>query len=335
MIVDSCLSPGGKRPAALEYLESIGVAPTQVVLIVVTHWHDDHIRGLATIVRECTSARVCLSSAFRNEEFNNFVLAFGSRRIKTSSLTLGADEMGDVLEQLLSSGRRPVMCLGSRRLLNQKTLPNGPLCEIWSLSPSDAQLSKALGSIAKQIPGLLEAKRRAPDPDHNDLSIAAWVSFGESALLLGADLEEPGPLDLGWSAVINDRERPQGRAALFKISHHGSRNGHHDLVWKDMLISDAVAVLTPYNKNVGLPTESDVQRITTLTSRAFSTSKLLPNRFRRSRSNAVQKTVDETVVRITSAQPRSGHVRVRFRPPDGTIEIAMDATACRLRNVLP
>ena len=42
VIVDSCINHEG-IPQALEYLESIGVAPAQAVdLIVATHWHDDH-----------------------------------------------------------------------------------------------------------------------------------------------------------------------------------------------------------------------------------------------------------------------------------------------------
>ena len=35
------------RPVASEYLEYIGVETDAVVLIVATHWHDDHISGLA------------------------------------------------------------------------------------------------------------------------------------------------------------------------------------------------------------------------------------------------------------------------------------------------
>ena len=47
VIVDSCITDA-REPQALDYLLSIGVDPAAAVtLIVATHWHDDHIRGMA------------------------------------------------------------------------------------------------------------------------------------------------------------------------------------------------------------------------------------------------------------------------------------------------
>ena len=46
MTVDSCLAADRSTPVAVEYLISLGVdIATQFKLIVVTHWHDDHIKG--------------------------------------------------------------------------------------------------------------------------------------------------------------------------------------------------------------------------------------------------------------------------------------------------
>ena len=50
IIVDSCINDA-REPQALEYLRAIGVEPDEAVsLIVATHWHDDHIRGMAKVV---------------------------------------------------------------------------------------------------------------------------------------------------------------------------------------------------------------------------------------------------------------------------------------------
>ena len=50
MIVDSCLARSTKEPAALDYLQEIGVdVSANVRFVVSTHWHDDHIRGLAKV----------------------------------------------------------------------------------------------------------------------------------------------------------------------------------------------------------------------------------------------------------------------------------------------
>ena len=56
IIVDSCVDEAG-HPAALNYLRQIGVdAGRSVRMIVVTHWHDDHIRGIVQVVRNCPRA---------------------------------------------------------------------------------------------------------------------------------------------------------------------------------------------------------------------------------------------------------------------------------------
>jgi glyoxylase-like metal-dependent hydrolase (beta-lactamase superfamily II) len=70
MIVDSCLNEQGTKPIALEYLESLGVdASKQVKLVLVTHWHDDHIRGVGDIVREASAARFACSAAVKTPAF--------------------------------------------------------------------------------------------------------------------------------------------------------------------------------------------------------------------------------------------------------------------------
>lgn len=56
-IVDSCINPNTKEPLAIEYLKSINVNySNDVKQIICTHWHDDHIRGLSTILELCPNA---------------------------------------------------------------------------------------------------------------------------------------------------------------------------------------------------------------------------------------------------------------------------------------
>ena len=48
VLIDSC--GRADAPVALDYLRRIDVDPSEAVrMIVATHWHDDHIRGLAEI----------------------------------------------------------------------------------------------------------------------------------------------------------------------------------------------------------------------------------------------------------------------------------------------
>ena len=69
VVVDSCLHPSTGRPAALAYLESLGVvAAESVVLVLVTHWDDDHIQGIAAVVDECRTASVACSAALGRKD---------------------------------------------------------------------------------------------------------------------------------------------------------------------------------------------------------------------------------------------------------------------------
>ena len=61
LIVDSCIDRISRTPIATKYLRDLNVSlSSSVRLFVVTHWHDDHIRGASAILGECESASVCV-----------------------------------------------------------------------------------------------------------------------------------------------------------------------------------------------------------------------------------------------------------------------------------
>ena len=73
LIADSCLEDGD--PVALRYLKQIGVDPEQIEHVVVTHWHSDHIRGIAKIYERAPNADLHCSSALNATEFKRLVKA--------------------------------------------------------------------------------------------------------------------------------------------------------------------------------------------------------------------------------------------------------------------
>ena len=79
-------------PRALRYLESIGLDPARAVaLIVATHWHDDHIRGMARLVEACDRAAFCCAGALRQEEFLAAVGALENRHLLRQRLRTSRD----------------------------------------------------------------------------------------------------------------------------------------------------------------------------------------------------------------------------------------------------
>jgi hypothetical protein len=201
-----------------------------------------------------------------------------------------------------------------------------------TLSPSDKQFEKFILELGKLAPVERAAKKRVADQDENDLSVVTLISIGDQAILLGADLTEIGDNEVGWSAIVTMPERPAQLANIFKIPHHGSANGHCQEVWEQMLIANPIAVLTPWSKNRGLPTASDVERILDLSEAAFSTS--MRPRKRAARPYSVQKQIRETVGRIRPLEAQTGFVRLRNGGAKNAAMwgIELSEQACHLRE---
>ena len=303
MIVDSCVD-SERNPRALGYLESIGVDPAAVFLIVATHWHDDHMRGLAKLVEVCTNAEFCCASALGEKEF--LAAVGGLERHHFSNSRSGVKEIYNVFSVLESRGSVPNYAIANR------TIFRAGHREVLSLSPSDEAFQTFLREIGRLFPGLGETKRRIRSTSPNDLSVVLWVRVGDNILLLGADLERRG-----WREILRGRALPDGRASVFKVPHHGAESAHEADAWGTLVEEAPVAILTPWHRGGGaLPTEPDMERILTFTTDAFITAE--PRRPGRSpvrRRREVERTLREAGVRLRRSVVQSGAIRLR-RPTD-------------------
>src|SRR4051812_39012644 len=72
-IVDSCRNFETGDASALDYLKTIGVSPEAVTLVLATHWHDDHIRGLSDVLRACINAQFVFSEMLKQDQFQELV----------------------------------------------------------------------------------------------------------------------------------------------------------------------------------------------------------------------------------------------------------------------
>jgi hypothetical protein len=176
----------------------------------------------------------------------------------------GVDDIDLVLKLIDDENRVVHFVTGASCVLRipGKDLSHGQDCEVWTLSPSSHELARFYTGLAAMMPATGITRPRAWSARPNDLAVVTLVRVGDVALLLGADLENASDKRLGWEAVLNHAGRPRSIAAVFKVSHHGSSNGHSDRVWKEMLFAQPIAVVTPYVclKNP-LPTTEDTKRI--------------------------------------------------------------------------
>ena len=322
VLVDSNVDKDG-NPRSLQYLESIGCDPAQsVALIVATHWHDDHIRGMEKMVKVCSSAKFCCSNVLSNDELLATISALESRHLSVAGS--GAQEIHRVLSWLLNQSSKPTLAIANRLLYAQDK------CEIWSFTPSDSAILKFMRSIGNLLPREGQGKSRIPNLYPNDAAVVLLVKVGNFAVLLGSDLERPG-----WLEILENRDRPSVKASVFKVPHHGSENANEPGVWEQMLKSKPFAALTPWHRGGHtLPRDSDVQRLLSNTNRAYSSvkkSEILSTRGRKSKM--VERTLKESAIKLYNLP--TSHSAVRLRRPlksNSDWSVEMFGSACHLKD---
>ena len=302
IIVDSCIDDAG-NPQALDYLLGMGIDPAEAVeLVVATHWHDDHIRGMNTLVDACRKAEFCCAAAFRQREFLAAVHTLDGRGSLAGGSGVG--ELQRVFTTLVEQGRTPNFVRADVRIRTTRT------CEIWSLSPHNAEFVRFLKAIASLFPKEGETKARIPDVSPNNVAVVLWIRVGETVILLGTDLAANG-----WVKIVGSKGRPQMRGTAFKVPHHGGASAHEPSVWRTMLEDDPVVVLTPWRlAGRALPTQEDMLRILSETGHAYATADpARRDRPRKRRMPAVERTIRQSDIKLRGSRPHSGGVRLRRR----------------------
>lgn len=311
--VDSSINASTGSSQVLDYLATIGVSPNSLQIIVATHWHDDHIRGLSQLIEAAPEASFVCSAAVHSKEF--YTLIASARRSMTIA-SPGIAEMARILELLEARHdnnnllQKTPIWAKENVLLYDQTVGSAAV-RLHTLSPSDWSMTRAWQSLGRLMPRPMEPKRVLPAPQSNEASVALWVVVDDICILLGADLEETASPAGGWKKVVANPLRG-GTASVFKIPHHGSKNGFNKDVWRTMLVPEPIAAIVPFrNGNVVLPTQSALKEYCALTSNLFLTAPPGTRRVRR-RSGAKSKILRASVRNLTEIFSEDGIVRLRI-----------------------
>jgi hypothetical protein len=302
----------------------MGVDPAASVShIVISHWHDDHVRGISSVVKLCSSAKVSISSALNVNEFFALAGLYDERPIPEGS---GIEELVSVLRHLVESGVAPLFVTTDRKLVQQDLNFAGTAIRVTvtALSPSDAAILQSKVAFASMFPSRGGQPSRIPSITPNQSCVAILVEIGKDILLLGSDLEAGTP-NSGWSAVLTSLAVDGRIAKVFKVPHHGGASAHDDRVWTDLLAKPPYAILTPFRTM--LPSPADIARIKTLTSLAFITGLSRGRRWRP--GGVVGDLVEAATTSIFETPPTTGQIRLRkvFDAPDWTVELLGGAQA--------
>lgn len=272
MIVDSC-QPGGKRREhpALAYLDSIGADLGRVRLLVATHWHDDHIRGLDVLAGACPNARIVLSSALHADEIPvlEVFAPVGRQVAQQDKLTSGVEMLQRVCKlaaQQPDDGTpfRLLPAAAGTPLPVPPGKDGSPARMITALSPSPLQQIKATASIRSALAqAMADGTATIPAPDRNETALVVLVRVGDASILLSADLEKETDSRLGWQAVVTEPTRTC-RAEVVKAAHHGGDSGHDDKAWPKLVHDEPLILVAPWSGGgEELPTPDDVTRMRT------------------------------------------------------------------------
>lgn len=316
IIVDSCYKSGEAEPAPLSYLRSIGVDPaTQVDLIVASHWHDDHARGLSRIMEACPSAIFSCPLAYGDKKVRMLGSLFKKRKREGKS---GMSELLRV-HGILAGRKIPPRYAQSGGELFRWPKKTGIHFDvsITALSPVDAAVKKTIQHFDSLMTDR-SVSRGLVAPAENFSAIALRLDVGaDESILLGSDLEASATY--GWAVLVADPRFAGRKAFVYKVAHHGAASGHDAGKWSNFLHSQPYAFLTPYKVGGNsLPTGDDQKRLQAHTDKGYITSDPLLRPPLRRRSAVIARTLKDAAIHMTPAETLPGHIRFRFKPGDET-----------------
>lgn len=312
VIVDSCVDStdhADRRPVAERYLRALGVdIANQVDIVVATHWHSDHVRGIGRLVEQASSAKFCCASALLHEQFLTYV-----EQLATGAAATEGAKVNDFRTAIHAAHGRGT---GVQFALGNRTLKVwGQEVVLRSLSPSDTEFGIFLQNIASQLPKHGQPKRSAPSQDQNLCAIVLQLQTPHFGVLLGADMEVHHDAGRGWNAIVSEAKNAAlPTSALWKVPHHGSINGHHDDAVSHMLNPKPISVVTPFNRLPQarkLPTEQDRQRISAYSSALYATADASRQQLKGMEASVVRG-IRESNIEIRKAGSDLGLVRCRW-----------------------
>ncbi|MCS4434209.1 MBL fold metallo-hydrolase [Aquiflexum gelatinilyticum] len=292
IVIDSCIDPYTGVSLPLNYLRDRGVDLENVKLIICTHWHDDHIGGISTLLENCPKA---FFSFGRVNDLKKFLqcVSLDYRKLKSKASNCSTLEFNKCLEIMNNSKRINKLAAIDRLLYSnpQKEF----IVEVYSLSPSDKSSNLFDLEISKLINEYGPNNRKITTYTPNDRSIVILLRFNDEIALLGSDLEVHSDPEIGWNDII-EKSVVIGKfpkASYFKIPHHGSENGYHENIWKNLIKSNPISTLTPWNRNKKLPEEKMIEKYKSLSSNLFITSPNNISNKSKKRDNKVSKVIKE------------------------------------------
>jgi beta-lactamase superfamily II metal-dependent hydrolase len=290
---------GKNNPIVLEYLKTITKCYSdKIKIIIATHWHDDHIKGLTDVAEASSNLeKICISASLTSDEF--LTLTYLEELIKNNNS--GIKEFKKLLTFLKEKRVLIPTLLSENQIVYQN---NENAIELFSLSPSNYQILNSKIHIAQQLTAAKE-RRAISKENPNNNSIVLLLKIDDQVIILGADLED------GWENVINNYSISGLIANVFKIPHHGSQTSYNKAFWDIHLERKTIGLLSPWKIGSNcIPKDTDLIRIKSHIDSLFITSD--PNAIKiKKRDKKIDKLINELDYFVRERTYELGVIRLR------------------------
>lgn len=313
-IIDSCINPETKKPLALEYLEAIGVDYKEhVKQVICTHWHDDHIRGLSTILELCPKAEF---SPTRVNDIPKFLRLIGfDEKIHAKTGIRATEEFSKCLKILNSRVNFNIPNrINANTVIHQSKVQNIKF-EIYALSPSENVVLNFDKQIANMIEIVANKKNAIIHKKPNETSVAILIKFLDQRIILGSDLEVGNVKNEGWLDILdNVKVIDEIKAQLFKVPHHGSQNGYNLRIFEKLIENNSILKLTPWSLSDRLPTAEMIDTYKLHSTDMYITSPYISGKRTKAkkRDKAISKIIEDFNKTLNEVKFSEGIIRSRY-----------------------
>jgi beta-lactamase superfamily II metal-dependent hydrolase len=241
----------------------------ELAFLCLTHPHDDHYRGMSHLLKQ-----------FRVHQFWRFAVSTDHlksilKRERVAAESRPRPEDRESLDDLVETIRLAAQLHQSKKIRILRPNVTQPVYQSCLPGPVDLRIVAAAPShcvretYAAAIEGGADGRLR-----HNDISLALLITYGQSCVLLGGDVEAPN-----WREVLRENVSPSDfiqfePAAAIKVCHHGSANGCHPELWESLSKGrrKPVAVIAPFRR-FGLPSPDGLALIRRFTNQIYVTNR--------------------------------------------------------------
>jgi beta-lactamase superfamily II metal-dependent hydrolase len=252
-LIDCFKTNAEVEPPALTFLKTRNVKKLKFVCL--THPHYDHYHGMLDILEYFSAAERGIECfwdfGIDKEKLKYFKSRFGSEQEYRELLAL----YGFILKKVTEDERIRY------RILGKKTdcLHIGTL-RIKSYAPISSDITRYFRKWGKD-----------KTTDENLLSVVLVITFDDANIVLGADTKS-------WQEILKDWKKDCEQAKrkhkfhFVKVSHHGSREGNDDSLWKSFAIrGKSIAVISTGCK-YGSPHKETITSIISSKAKLYSTN---------------------------------------------------------------